>query len=195
MAIYRVLIIAAPPLVIHVECRIWNVRGLNKRDHQLALKDLVVEFRLQFIGLLQTCVHVNNITRIQLAILPPWKLFVDLVTTGNCIWIAWDDDVLDVIVLELGAQFIHCRVCIRAVHETVLITVIYGANDVAVRRELWGSLSLLAPQCEEMPWLVDGDFNSLRDLSEVCGPTGDIRLVMEEFNACIMDTGLLPLPM
>ncbi|XP_011078513.1 uncharacterized protein LOC105162219 [Sesamum indicum] len=33
------------------------------------------------------------------------------------------------------------------------------------------------------------------DLSEVCGTSGDIRMAMEEYNTCIQNTGLLPLPM
>ena len=49
---------------------IWNVRGLNKRDHQLAVKDLVAEFRLNFIGLLETRVRVNNASHIQSFLLP-----------------------------------------------------------------------------------------------------------------------------
>ncbi|KAL2252010.1 UNVERIFIED_CONTAM: hypothetical protein Sindi_2323300 [Sesamum indicum] len=36
------------------EKAICNVRGLNKRDHQQAVKDIVAEFRLQFLGLLET---------------------------------------------------------------------------------------------------------------------------------------------
>ncbi|KAL2245415.1 UNVERIFIED_CONTAM: hypothetical protein Sindi_2809700 [Sesamum indicum] len=42
---------------------------------------------------------------------------------------------------------------------------------------------------------LGGDFNAVRDLSEVCGASGDIRLAMEEFNNCIQNAGLLPLPM
>ncbi|KAL2248168.1 UNVERIFIED_CONTAM: hypothetical protein Sindi_2669100 [Sesamum indicum] len=44
-------------------------------------------------------------------------------------------------------------------------------------------------------WLVGGDFNAVRDLSEVCGTSGDIRMAMEEFNACIQSTALHSLPM
>ncbi|KAL2252973.1 UNVERIFIED_CONTAM: hypothetical protein Sindi_0092000 [Sesamum indicum] len=52
---------------------IWNVRGLNKRDHQLAVRDIVVEFRLQFLGLLETRVRFNNAAEIQSFLLPHWK--------------------------------------------------------------------------------------------------------------------------
>ncbi|KAL0298920.1 UNVERIFIED_CONTAM: hypothetical protein Sradi_6551800 [Sesamum radiatum] len=45
------------------------------------------------------------------------------------------------------------------------------------------------------PWLVRGDFNAVWDLSEVCGTSGDIRLAMNEFNECILNTGLIALHM
>ena len=56
---------------------VWNVRGLNKRDHQLAVKDIVAEFRLQFLGLLETRVRINNVPTIQSFLLP----------IGNGLWI------------------------------------------------------------------------------------------------------------
>ena len=71
---------------------VWNVRGLNKRDHQLAVKDIVAEFRLQFLGLLETRVRINNVSHIQVFLLPHWKWFVDYGSSGNRIWIAWDEN-------------------------------------------------------------------------------------------------------
>ncbi|KAL2252776.1 UNVERIFIED_CONTAM: Retrovirus-related Pol polyprotein from type-1 retrotransposable element R2 [Sesamum indicum] len=57
----------------------------------------------------------------------------------------------------------------------VIVTVTYGATEVVDRRELWNVLENLAIQCADIPWLIGGDFNAVRDLSE--------------------NTGLLPLPM
>ena len=113
---------------------VWNVRGLNKRDHQLAVKDIVAEFRLQFLGLLETRVRINNVSHIQAFLLPQWKWFVDYGSSGNRIWIAWDENFIDVDVVECGTQFIHCHVNIRALHESIAITVIYGANELVERR-------------------------------------------------------------
>ncbi|KAL2252908.1 UNVERIFIED_CONTAM: hypothetical protein Sindi_0085500 [Sesamum indicum] len=107
----------------------------------------------------------------------------------------WDENFIDVDVVECGTQFIHCRVNIRALHETIAITVIYGANEIAERRELWISMETIALQCNDIPWLVGGDINAVRDTSEICGTAGDTRMAMEEFNTCIQNTGLLPLPM
>ncbi|KAL2226374.1 UNVERIFIED_CONTAM: hypothetical protein Sindi_1996100 [Sesamum indicum] len=123
------------------EKAIWNVRGLNKRDHQLAVKDIVAEFRLQFLGLLETHVHINNVAAIQFFLLPNLKWLVNYGMVGNRIWIAWDDN-------------IHFLVYIRSLHESMVITVIYGATEVADRRELWGSLETIAMQTIDIPWPI-----------------------------------------
>ncbi|KAL2228569.1 UNVERIFIED_CONTAM: hypothetical protein Sindi_1836600, partial [Sesamum indicum] len=121
--------------------------------------------------------------------------FVDYGSFGNRVWLAWDESFIDVDVVECGTQFIRCHVNIRALHETIAITVIYGANEMTERRELWVSIETVDVQCNDIPWLVGGDFNVVHDISEICGAAGDTRMAMEEFNTCIQNTGLLPLPM
>ncbi|KAL0307418.1 UNVERIFIED_CONTAM: hypothetical protein Sangu_3031200 [Sesamum angustifolium] len=79
---------------------IWNVRGLNRRDHQVAVRDLVCEFRLHFIALLETRVLQSNATRIQSGVLSRWRWFVDYAGLGNRIWIAWNDELIDVDILN-----------------------------------------------------------------------------------------------
>ncbi|KAL2237664.1 UNVERIFIED_CONTAM: hypothetical protein Sindi_0958100 [Sesamum indicum] len=174
---------------------IWNVRGVNKRDHQLVVKHIVDEFRLQFLGLFETRTRINNVVAIQSYLLPHWKWFVDYGLIGNRIWIAWNENSIDVEVVNCGTQFIHCIIYIRSLHESVAITVIYGATEVAERRELWNYLETIAMQSVDIPWLIGGDFNAVRDLSEICAASGDIRMAMEEFNGCVQNAGLLPLPM
>ncbi|KAL2230732.1 UNVERIFIED_CONTAM: hypothetical protein Sindi_1667600 [Sesamum indicum] len=153
--------------------------------HQLAVKDIVAEFRLQFLGLLETRVRINNAAQIQSFLLPQWKWYVDYGSSGNRVWITWNDSFIDIAVVECGTQFIYCLVTIRAIHESIAVTVAYGATEVVDRRELWNALENLAIQCADIPWMIGGDFNAVRDLSEVCGTSGDIRTAMEDFNAAI----------
>ncbi|XP_011101582.1 uncharacterized protein LOC105179641 [Sesamum indicum] len=174
---------------------VWNVRGLNKRDHRLALKDLVSEFRLYFLGILETRVQLNNVMHIQSYLLPQWKWFADYNSNGNRIWLAWDENFIDVHVLDLGEQFVQCRITSRAVNESVIVTVVYSATEVTDHQILWTALETLAQQCSDVPWLVGGDFNAVRDLNEVCGISGDIRMATAEFNNGILEAGLIPLPM
>ncbi|KAL0300235.1 UNVERIFIED_CONTAM: putative mitochondrial protein [Sesamum angustifolium] len=144
---------------------IWNVRGLNRRDHQVAVKELVSESRLQFLGLLETRVAAVNVSRVQ-TFLPRWSWFTDYAGPGNRIWIAWDDELLDVNVLDLDAQFIHCRITIRCAHLSILATVVYGANDSISRRGLWQKLVLLANSISDEPWIVGGERFSWHNCSE-----------------------------
>ncbi|XP_011100863.1 uncharacterized protein LOC105178975 [Sesamum indicum] len=150
---------------------------------------------LQFLGLLETRVRGNNASLIHSILLPQWKWFTDYGSSGNRVWIALDDNFVDVDVVECGTQFIHCHVTTRAPHEMIVVTVVYGANEVAERRALWGTLETKATQCVDIPLLVGEDFNAVRDLSEVCGTSGDIQIAMDDFNACIESAGILPLPM
>ncbi|KAL0433130.1 UNVERIFIED_CONTAM: hypothetical protein Slati_2647300 [Sesamum latifolium] len=135
-------------------------------DHQAAVSDVISEFNLHFIGLLEARVSARNVTRVQSFLSHYWKWFVDYMGPGTRIWLAWKHD-----------------------------EVVYGANDVYERRELWHSLVQLSDSISDEPWLVMGDFNMVVDLSEVCGISGDIHVVMEEFQECLSQIGLLTLPM
>ncbi|KAL0283849.1 UNVERIFIED_CONTAM: Retrovirus-related Pol polyprotein from type-2 retrotransposable element R2DM [Sesamum radiatum] len=78
-------------------------------------------------------------------------------------WI-WND-IIDFLMLVLNL----CTVVFlfHELHETILIMVVYGANEVSARRELWQGLIELAVTVGNVPWLVGGDFNAVLDMSEV----------------------------
>ncbi|KAL0333138.1 UNVERIFIED_CONTAM: hypothetical protein Scaly_2215300 [Sesamum calycinum] len=156
------------PMVQRTDKAVWNVRGLNRRDHQVAVKNLVAESRLHFIGLLETRGTLPNATRVQSNLLPRWNWFTDYNNPGNRIWLVWDDEFLGIDIVDIGVQFIHCRILIRSLHAYVLVTIAYGDNEIGARRELWQALSIIA---------------------------GDIWLAMNEFNDCILQAGLIALPM
>ncbi|KAL2226592.1 UNVERIFIED_CONTAM: hypothetical protein Sindi_2017900 [Sesamum indicum] len=124
-----------------------------------------------------------------------WKWFADYDTVGNHIWLAWDENLIDVHILSMREQFIHYCVTNRVDDEPVFITVTYGASEVIAHLSLWTTLETLVEQYTNIPWLVGGDFNAVRDLNEVCGISGDIRMAMDEFNTDIQEARLMSLPM
>ncbi|KAL0439890.1 UNVERIFIED_CONTAM: hypothetical protein Slati_2472000 [Sesamum latifolium] len=174
---------------------IWNVRGLNRRDHQVSISNLITEHRLHFIGLLETRVSAINVERVKRGMLPRWNWFMDYAGSGSRIWLAWDDDFVGIDVLDVDAQYVHCPVLVRCIHTHVLMTIVYGVNDLGGRRVLWQHLSNISRMIADIPWLVGGDFNTILDISEVCGQSGDIRSTVEDFQACLHDTSLINLPM
>ncbi|KAL2224464.1 UNVERIFIED_CONTAM: hypothetical protein Sindi_3064900, partial [Sesamum indicum] len=195
VSIQGVLTQAAPRSMIHVEHRCVECPWAEQTRPSARFEDLVSEYRLHFLGILETRVRLNNVMHIQSFLLPHWKWFVDYSSVGNRIWIVWDENIVDVHILDSADQFIHCRVTNMADNESVIITVVYGASEVIDRRNLWTALETLSQQCSDIPWMVGGDFNAVRDLNEVCGISGDIRMATEEFNAGILEAGLIPLPM
>ncbi|KAL0444897.1 UNVERIFIED_CONTAM: hypothetical protein Slati_2212400 [Sesamum latifolium] len=171
----------------------WNVRGLNRRDHQMAVCDLIREFDIKFIGLLETRVATHNISQIQSFMLR-WNWFVDPNEVGNRIWLAWDVSEVVVDIISVHEQYIHCRIsCLRADYE-FLVTVAYGLNDVVPHRALWSQLVTIMEDVGEEPWLVLGDFNTVLDHSEVCGHSGDNQAAMGDFCTFLTDSALIPMP-
>ncbi|KAL0289206.1 UNVERIFIED_CONTAM: hypothetical protein Sradi_7077900 [Sesamum radiatum] len=171
---------SSPFANLMINAAVWNVRGLNRRDHQVSVTDLITEHCLHFIGLLETRVAVGNVARVQRGMLPQWLFYVDYGGPGNRVWLAWDSNFVDVTVVETGAQFIHCSVFIRSVHSSVFVTVVYGVNDVIGRRSCGPTLHVFTV-VTDTPWLVGGDFNTVLDSSEVCGLSGDIRGLRTSF--------------
>ncbi|KAL0444694.1 UNVERIFIED_CONTAM: hypothetical protein Slati_2192100 [Sesamum latifolium] len=123
-----------------------------------------------------------------------WNWLVDHTGPGNRIWLAWDATDIAVDIMLVHLQCDHCRVHNLQSHSSSLVMVVYGLNVVIPRRELWAQLVDIMETVEEDAWLVLGDFNTVLDLSEVCGNSGDISTAIEDFWACLLDTGLINVP-
>ncbi|KAK4384090.1 hypothetical protein Sango_3093000 [Sesamum angolense] len=87
------------------------------------------------------------------------------------------------------------RVLINAAPQRVLQTNVTRIQSSLLSRWRWFVDYAGPVTVGNEPWLVGGDFNAVLDLSEVSGASGDIRVAMNEFNDCIIQTGLLSLPM
>ncbi|KAL0386037.1 UNVERIFIED_CONTAM: Zinc finger BED domain-containing protein RICESLEEPER 1 [Sesamum radiatum] len=160
-----VLSTAIPDMNLMISAAISNVWGLNRRDHQISTTDLVSEHGLHFIGLLKTRVSSHNAACVQMAVLPRWKWYTDYNGPRNRIWLAWDDAFLE------------------------------EANDAVVLQVLWHNIGWLARAVGETPWIVGGDFNTMLDMSEVCGVSGDIKGAADDFQDYLNDTGFITSPM
>ncbi|KAL0302151.1 UNVERIFIED_CONTAM: hypothetical protein Scaly_3040800 [Sesamum calycinum] len=172
----------------------WNVRGLNGVAHQKSVGQLVGEFNIKFLGLLETRVRASNAQSIQNYTLPSWKWFVDYNEPGSRIWLTWCEEEIGVEILVVDKQFIHCRVTNKGEHTKCLITVLYGANELIARREMWQGLIQISRSISDEPWMVMGDFNAVLDDSEVSGNAADTSASMAEFSECITDSELHHLP-
>ncbi|KAK4384259.1 hypothetical protein Sango_3079100 [Sesamum angolense] len=124
---------AAPCLLLRDECRHLECSRVEQTRPSSGGEGACIRIQVTIPWILETRVSAVNVSRIQ-NFLPHWSWFTDYNGPGNRIWLAWDDELLDVHVLDLDVQFIHCRITIRCAHLSVLATVVYGANDTIGRR-------------------------------------------------------------
>ncbi|KAL0300288.1 UNVERIFIED_CONTAM: hypothetical protein Sangu_3130000 [Sesamum angustifolium] len=172
----------------------WNVRGLNGIDHQKAVAQLVKDYCIQFIGLIETRVSIANVQRVRANFLHSWSWFDDYSGPAGRIWLAWCNLDVNVEILWVDTQLIHCRATNKRTHTKCLISVLYGDCDLIPRRDMWTAIKNLAENITDEPWLILGDFNAVIDASEVCGRAADTTASMTEFRNCILETGLIHLP-
>ena len=71
------------------------------------------------------------------------------------------------------------------------LSVVYGANDVSSRRQLWEDLLGLQPS---NPWLLMGDFNCIHNTIEKWGSRTSNAPAMVDFNAFIDNAFLVEMP-
>ncbi|KAK9713361.1 hypothetical protein RND81_06G022500 [Saponaria officinalis] len=107
------------------------------------------------------------------------------------IWIVWNPRTTSVSPLSVHPQFIHCRVHHHGSNSVFHSTFVYAFNDPTARLALWDGLTSLSSTVQE--WVVLGDFNVIRDTTELISsslPNLDDILV---FNACILSCVLTDL--
>ncbi|KAL0367764.1 UNVERIFIED_CONTAM: hypothetical protein Sradi_3666500 [Sesamum radiatum] len=99
----------------------------------------------------------------------------------------------EVDILNVHLQFIHCKLFLRHFHITAFVTIVYGANENGIRRDLWQSIGALASSIANDPWLLMGDFNTILDISKVCGQSGDVQVALESFSQFLIDIAVINL--
>ncbi|KAK4381498.1 hypothetical protein Sango_2962400 [Sesamum angolense] len=137
----------------------WNVRGLNGIDHQRAVENLVREHGIQFFGLIETRVNVANVQRIRSKFLTSWSWFDDYNGPTGRIWLAWCNLEINVDILWVDNQIIHCQAMYKRTHTKCLISVLYVClisilYGNCTHTNLWATLQNLADNISGEPWLV-----------------------------------------
>ncbi|KAK9668744.1 hypothetical protein RND81_13G083200 [Saponaria officinalis] len=169
----------------------WNVRGCNNPLKLKEVSDFFRSNRFDVLGVLETRIRGNNAGRIISSTFRGLAVFCNYeVHSNGRIWLVWNPRNVSVIPLFSHAQCIHCRITHFGTNSSCFSTFVYASNDPATRLSLWNALCSLRPVQE---WIVLGDFNVIRDVSERISnvlPNLDDLL---DFNACIMDCGLVDL--
>ncbi|XP_074312473.1 uncharacterized protein LOC141647971 [Silene latifolia] len=144
-------------------------------------------------GLVETRVRSSAVNKIHQSIGTHWAMTNNLAAhPGGRIWILWDANNYDVVVLRSEAQVIHAKVTFLPTGAVWWISVIYGFNRIAEGIPLWQSMKEMHSVVNGT-WIAMGDFSNVLAMSERIGSEVTIA-ELKGFQECVVDCGLLDLP-
>jgi hypothetical protein len=164
---------------------IWNVRGLNHPFKQKEVKSMIKVHNIGLICLIETRVKSHKANEIRTCIVPDWDYAYnyDQHFLGR-IWISWKKSMFEVTVLDKSHQSINC--VIKAIKDNLCWchSFIYGDNKGMDRKLLWNNLVSMKAKVKNQPWMICGDFNVVKSLSEKWG-SDKLNSYEIEFGQCL----------
>jgi exonuclease III len=167
----------------------WNIRGLNATGKQREVKHFISSNFISLCAIIETHVHDVAISSICTSTFGRfhWVSNVGVSDHGARIILAWDSNLMDVMVLEWHAQFLHCQILLRDGSLSFFLTIVYGANQGVDRRLLWSGLRKFRAINGPKPWVLMGDFNVMLFPHDALGGVSKRNSEMTEFFDCISD--------
>ncbi|XP_060972340.1 uncharacterized protein LOC133038266 [Cannabis sativa] len=137
----------------------WNVRGANNTQKQRAIKQLIHNQGVGFVGLLETRVKVHKLGTLYLNVFEGWCFSTNIAWhRGGRIVIAWNPVRYIVDIIKCTSQLMHLKISTMDHTFSSFATIIYAFNNKARRETLWKDLAALATM---ESWFLMGDFNDI----------------------------------
>lgn len=138
----------------------WNIRGINQPLKQKELRHFLQKNKVDVMGVVETRVKVHKTGNILQKMVPDWKHCLNYPMAYNGrVWLLWKDHI-QVQVLVVHEQFIHCKISDTTNPFTTYNTVVYAKNESQQREDLWRELAQIGGTIQEA-WLLSGDFNKV----------------------------------
>ncbi|PKU84367.1 hypothetical protein MA16_Dca002880 [Dendrobium catenatum] len=102
------------------------------------------------------------------------------------IWLKWNVDTINFMPMYTSSQLIHGMLSSSPANMFAL-TVVYAANSLAVRVEMWEQLFRLAEGIN-FPWIIMGDFNCYKDAKEKYSGSIPNHSRMNELNTWMFES-------
>lgn len=119
----------------------WIILGLNRVDHQSAVNEVIYDNKIAVMALIETQVVANKARFTSSSIKSNWKWFLDYTyAPSKRTQIGQDVLFVDVNVLGVHEQIRHYRIHDKQEQLFVLVSFVYGANEVVEWRVLGDEL-------------------------------------------------------
>ena len=179
-----------------MKCLFWNICGLGKGERSMSIRNLVEKKKVSFMGLLETK-HKRFIRSRMKRMWGNHEYDICEVyasdTNGGGVIAAWDTRTFSISNKYSGNRWILLEVCINRYNFECCVGVIYGLNDRVGRYALFEELKNIVVAINK-PILLMGDFNVILHPRERIG-TFRCDLSMRDFSECILNLGLIDIPL
>ncbi|XP_071699756.1 uncharacterized protein [Rutidosis leptorrhynchoides] len=135
----------------------------------------------------ETHVDISKLTDICSKVFPVWSWVsnMSVCSGGTRIILGWNPNVVNVMVLNMTHQVIHCLVKTLSGGIQLFVSIIYADNYYITRRQLWQDLCMHKGFVGNHPWVLMGDFNVSLDSDDSNAGSSRITIAMREFRECV----------
>ncbi|XP_074298722.1 uncharacterized protein LOC141629647 [Silene latifolia] len=167
----------------------WNIRGRNDPIKQQEVLEFLRLHQVDIMGVLDTRIKEKKAKKVIHNKFKACKVICNYNAHVNGrIWLVWKPTTVDIHPLIIHSQFIHCEVFHHATYTKFHLTMIYASNNARARDDLWHNLRTISTQVHK--WILLGDFNVVRDVTERISNTPPNLADILDCNSCLLHCGV-----
>ncbi|XP_074301073.1 uncharacterized protein LOC141632425 [Silene latifolia] len=167
----------------------WNIRGGNDPIKQPEVLEFLRLHQVDIMGVLETRIKEKKAKKVIHNKFKAFKVICNYNAHVNGrIWLVWKPTTVDIHPLIIHSQFIHCEVFHHATYTKFHLTMIYASNNARARDDLWHNLHTISTKVHK--WILLGDFNVVRDVTERISNTPPNLADILDCNSCLLHCGV-----
>ncbi|XP_020203003.1 uncharacterized protein LOC109788639 [Cajanus cajan] len=136
----------------------WNCRGAGSRGFSSLMNDLIKEYNIGMLCLMETHISGEKALRVINRISLDKSFLVHANGQAGGLWCLWDSRQWHLDILENNSQFIHLKILNG--EKPWYCTLVYASPQPQGRISLWNDLSRIGNLIDG-PWNLIGDFNAV----------------------------------
>lgn len=168
---------------------VWNIRGFMDPLKQAEIRCLIRSNNLYCIDILETKVSESHFLNVSSSLLSGWNWLANYNTSLRVrIWIGWDPLWVAFELHSNSIQVVCGYLHMRPLNKSCFLSIVYVEHTFVSRRPLRSNLVDLCVDLVHYPWLVLGDFNTIKDLSDRMGSSNVWIPSFDEFSQCFISS-------